>query len=1106
MERLTPAPYDLPVSVCASCGVDNRAGRKFCGRCGVALAIACPACGTANEQDELFCGECGNALSATAPAAPSPEPVPTSAEKKQITVLFADVAGSMDLQERLDAEVWAEIMGRFVSILAEGVRKFGGTVDKFTGDGIMALFGAPVAQEDHARRACHAAWGLTKAIGDYSKELQREEGVELQVRLGLNSGEVVVGRVGDDMTLDPTALGHTVGLAQRMEAMAEPGTAYLTEYTARLVDGWFRLQGLDARPVKGVSAPLQVFALGSPVSSSVRRTVGASRLVGRVRELAVLEDALDMACEGQFQVVGVVGEAGVGKSRLCDEFARSVEERGITVRRAVGVSHGKEVPLLPMLAFQREYFGIGDGDDPPAARRKVTDRLLDLDPGLEDTLPLMFDFLEVPDPERPVPAMAPEVRMRRLFDAVRRITARRSERETLVLVFEDLHWFDPQSEAFLERLIESYPGSRTLVVTNFRPEFSARWMRHSYCRQLPLAPLAEQAISELLGGLLGVDLSMAPLVSFVLERTGGNPFFVEEVVRGLIEDGTLAGARGDYRLTRALHEIRVPPSVQAVLAARIDRLPIEQKAVLETASVIGRTFDGVVLNLVTAMPADGLDDALSALCGAELLQEAGDDPSRAYRFWHPLTQEVAYESLVGQRRRRLHAAVAEALTTMESDRLDEIAAVVAWHWERAARPLEAAGWSLRAGNWAIRNDLSEAVRRWQAAIHLLEPVEPTPESIQLGIQTRIRLLRFGARRGMTADEAGRLELEGRDLAERLGDPRLAVMMAVACGTARCMSGDLSGGRALYREAIVRSRETDDADLTAACFCAAAGAYPWAGPLAEGLGLTTELLDFLADDPGVGSALIGFDLLGLALALRGWIQSRSGNLLEAVRTVERTIAVAGSRSESPEALGFALVLSPWLNWLTGEAEDTVARAAEAVRLGEETNNFFLLACALEGLALAAMAAARPVEAIAACDRALTECRAARGGLQFEGELLAVLACARLSAGDPAGAERAAAEAVAVARQRGAEVVECHALLTRAQTLRAAGAANDVVRADLVSALDLVRETGARSYEPFIREELARLDDDEKEMEEALRLYRQIGATGHVRRLEAFFNLS
>ena len=290
-------------------------------------------------------------------------------------MLFADVAGSMDLQEQLDAEVWAEIMGRFVAILAEGVRKYGGTVDKFTGDGIMALFGAPVAQEDHARRACHAAWHLTKAIESYSEELRRTQNVRLDVRLGLNSGEVVVGRVGDDMTLDPTALGHTVGLAQRMEALAEPGKAYLTAQTARLVDGWFGLRDVGPTQVKGSRDPVPVSVLGEPVSSGMRRTVGAAQLVARQREFAVLEDAFALAEESHAQVVGVVGEAGVGKSRLCEEFARSVEARGITVRRATGVSHGRDVPLLPVLAFIRDNFGIDDGDDPVMARRKVSEAL-----------------------------------------------------------------------------------------------------------------------------------------------------------------------------------------------------------------------------------------------------------------------------------------------------------------------------------------------------------------------------------------------------------------------------------------------------------------------------------------------------------------------------------------------------------------------------------------------------------------------------------------------------------------------------------------------------------------------------------------------------------
>jgi class 3 adenylate cyclase/tetratricopeptide (TPR) repeat protein len=1078
--------------------MDNREGRKFCAQCGTPLRATCPACGTTNEPGERFCGECGSALAA--PASSSPEAVPASGERKHITVLFADVAGSMDLQEDLDPEAWASIMGRFVAILAEGVRKYGGTVDKFTGDGIMALFGAPVAQEDHARRACHAAWHLTKAIAGYAAKLQESQAVDLHVRLGLNSGEVVVGRVGDDVTLDPTALGHTVGLAQRMEAQAEPGKAYLTERTARLVEGWFQLEDLGPTLVKGARGPLRVYALEGPSPSPPilhgGSALGPTPLAGRDGELAILENALAMAMEGHAQVVGVVGEAGVGKSRLCEEFARAAADRGITVRRAAGVSHGKGVPLLPILAYLRDYFGVTATDSAEQAREKIAGRLLDLDPALDETLPLVFDFLEVPDPDHPAPRLGPEVRMRRVFETIRRVTQRRSEREVLLLLFEDLHWFDPQSETFLGRLIESFSGSRTLVVTNFRPEFSAPWMGHSSYRGLSLAPLRDAAVGELLGGLLGVDLSLAPLVGFVLERTSGNPFFVEEVIRALVEDGTLAGGPGDYRLTRPLHELKVPPSVQAVLAARIDRLPADHKAVLQTAAVIGRSFAEPVLAHVIGE--QKLGEALRALCASELLQEAGGVGE--YRFWHPLTQEVAYGSLLAERRQGLHAAVAEALIDHQPERLDEQAAVICWHWERAAQHLEAARWSLRAGNWAIRTDLAEAVRRWQAVTEFLDPVEETPESLQLGIQARMRLLRYGARRGMAVGEVQQFEAEGRVLAERLGDPRLAAMMALSSGTARQLAGELTAGRTLYREAVCLADETDVPDLKAGIRSAAAGAFPFSGPLGEGLALTSEVLELCGDDPDRGSALMGYGPLGLALALRGHLLCRMGRLAEAVANVERAIANARSRSE-PEALATALVAIPWLRWLSGEPEDTVAVATEVLRLGEETGNKMVIVFGLEAMAIGQMTASRPDEVIAACARALTEGRATRAGLQIEGELLALLARARFGTGDLSGAADAAGEAVQVAHRQGAQVVECFALLTRAQVQREAGGDSNAVLADLDAARALVRETGALTYEPFLREELARLRGDEGELREALRLYGEIGATGHTRRLEA-----
>ncbi|MGH9037378.1 MAG: ATP-binding protein, partial [Acidimicrobiia bacterium] len=589
-------------------------------------------------------------------------------ERKQVTVLFADLEGSMALSEGRDPEEWAEVMDRFFSICAEAVTRFEGTVDKFTGDGLMALFGAPRAQEDHARRACLAAWQLTETVRAWAEKLMAERGLDLHVRVGLNSGEVVAGRIGEEATAEYTALGHTVGLAQRMEAMAEPGRVYLTEHTARLVAGQVDLTDLGRLEVKGASEPVGVFALDR-VSRAGRspavRFAEAPALVGRNEEMTTLESALARAEEGHAQVVGIVGEAGLGKSRLCEEFARRCAAGDIDVRRTAGVSHGQAVPLLPVLDLLRVFFGIDDADPPQAAREKIAGRLVTLDPALAEGLPVLFDFLEVPDPDRPAPRLSGEARMRRVFEVIRGVTQRRSERQTLVLILEDLHWFDPQSAAFLDRLIPSYPGTRTLVVTNFRPEFQASWMTHSYYRQLALAPLALDDVQQLLGATLGDDASLASLPGHFITHTGGNPFFIEEVVRALVEDGTLEGQPGAYRLTRPLEEIGVPATVQSVLAARIDRLREEDKQVLQTAAVIGRSFPAAVLRQMAALPEDDLFGALAALCAAEFLQEETAGEEAAYRFWHPLTQEVAYSTLLAGARRRLHAAAAGAIIALE---------------------------------------------------------------------------------------------------------------------------------------------------------------------------------------------------------------------------------------------------------------------------------------------------------------------------------------------------------------------------------------------------------------------------------------------------------
>jgi adenylate cyclase len=596
-----------------------------------------------------------------------------------------------------------------------------------------------------------------------------------------------------------------------------------------------------------------------------------------------------------------------------------------------------------------------------------------------------------------------------------------------------------------------------------------------------------------------VDSSLAPLLGFVQERTGGNPFFVEEVVRALVEDGTLVGEPGRYRLTRPLHELKVPPSVQAVLAARIDRLPAEHKAILQTASIIGRTFNTAILEAVSGSTSDELEDTLSSLCAAEMLQEAAHDPVIEYRFWHPLTQEVASGSLLSDRRGQLHTAVAEALEAQNGDRLDELAAVVAWHWERAGRRLEAARWNMRAGSWALRRDLADARRRWQATLDQLAMVEESHDSLELGVRARIRLMQFGARTGIDPTEAEQLYTQARALVERLGDPGLLAGLVMISGSPMFMAGDLRGACARYAEGCRLLEALPEPGPRAAAGMAIALISAYTGPLPEGVEGAERALKICAEDVERGTEVVGYSVFVRTLQLYAGLLALAGRLGDATSRLEQALTLARPRAEA-ENLAWALASSAQLAWLRGDDDDSFPSASEALSIAEQTGDLVSLVVALEALALAHLLAGRPTEAAGACERALVEARGRHCGLFEEGNLLAHLARARLAARDSAGAASAAEEAVAVARHQGAPVVECLAILTRAQVWRATGRTGDA-EADLAAALVLVKEAGALTYEPFIREERSRLHHDDGELQEALRLYAAIGATGHVRRLKA-----
>mgnify|MGYP000434843223 CR=1 FL=1 len=466
---------------CAVCQADNPARAKFCLECGVPLAARCAGCGTELPPEAKFCLECG-AKVATAPApAPATPDRRTSAlaekirqakpaiegERKQVTVLFADVKGSMELAEQLDPEEWSRIMQRFFTILADGVERFEGFVDKFTGDGIMALFGAPIAHEDHAQRACWAALQARESVARYATEVKRAHGIGFSMRLGLHSGEVVVGNVGgsgDDLRMSYTAQGHTVGLAQRMETLASPDTCYLSAATAALVTGYFALEDLGVFRVKGISEPVGVHRLLGPGRLRTRfdasRSRGLTRFVGRSADMGTLEDALAQAQAGTAQVVGVVAEAGTGKSRLCHEFSERCRGRGITVNVGRALAHGKHIPYLPMLEVFRLYYGIAEDDDDRTAREKIAGRLLLLDETLREALPVLFEFLGVPDPARPVPQMDPDAKQRQIFAILRSaIHDSQSDARHLVVIIEDLHWLDAASEALVAGWVNGIAGA-----------------------------------------------------------------------------------------------------------------------------------------------------------------------------------------------------------------------------------------------------------------------------------------------------------------------------------------------------------------------------------------------------------------------------------------------------------------------------------------------------------------------------------------------------------------------------------------------------------------------------------------------------------------------
>jgi class 3 adenylate cyclase/tetratricopeptide (TPR) repeat protein len=817
---------------CPRCQQENRPGAKFCEECAAPLARACVNCGAQLSATAKFCSECAHPAGRTAPPAPQRFGAPETyipkhlaeriinskaaleGERKQVTVLFADLKGSMELLADRDPEEARKILDPVLTLMMDAVHRYEGTVNQVMGDGIMALFGAPLAHEDHAVRACYAALRMQDVVRRCSDDLRRTQGVEVQIRVGLNSGEVVVRSVGSDLRMDYTAVGQTTHLAARMEQLAPPGTVRLTAETMRLAEGYVEVRSRGPIPVKGVPAPIDIFELTGVGQARTRLQAatlrGLTRFVGRDAEVEHLRRVLTQAGAGRGQVVAIVGEAGVGKSRLTYEFTHSHRVQDWLILEASSVSYGKATSYLPVIDLLKGYFKIGDRDNHREMRDKVMGRVLGLDRAFEPLLPPLLPLFDVPVEDATWQTLDAPQRRQRTLDAVKRLLLRESQVQPLLVVFEDLHWIDGETQALLDSLVDSLGSARLLLLVNYRPEYQHGWVSKTAYSQMRLDALGAESAGELLEALLGDDPGLGPLKQLLVKR--GNPFFLEETVRTLVETKALDGSRGRYRLTQPLQALQVPPTVQTILAARIDRLAAEDKRLLQAASVVGKDVPFALLQAIAELQDEALRGGLDRLRAAEFLYETGLFPDLEYAFKHALTHEVTYGSLLQDRRRILHARIVDAIETLHRDRLSDQVERLAHHAargelrEKAMQYLRQAGVKARA-----RSALADARAWFEQAIRVLDALPESPSTLNAGLETRLELRSVLTQMGEIRQVRERLR-EAEDLAERLNDDRQRGRVCALMTNSYSMLGELDEAHTSAIRALAIARELGDLEL------------------------------------------------------------------------------------------------------------------------------------------------------------------------------------------------------------------------------------------------------------------------------------------------------
>jgi class 3 adenylate cyclase/tetratricopeptide (TPR) repeat protein len=1066
---------------CLKCGYEIRFGAKFCEECGAHVAPAYANCGTQHSAATKFCSECGQRMSNATPSSSSPhfatpdvytphhlaERILTSktaleGERKLVTMLFADLKGSMELFADRDPEEARRLLDPVIDQLMNAVHRYEGTVNHVLGDGIVALFGAPIAHEDHAVRACYAALRMQETVKRYADDVRRNEGIPIQIRVGLNSGEVVVRSIGSDLRMDYTVVGQTTNVAARMEQMALPGSILISTDTMRLAEGYVQAKSLGPLKVKGLERPLEVFEVtgAATVRSRLHAVAarGLTRFVGRDNELDQLRQALERARSGHGQIVAVVGEPGVGKSRLFWEFTHSPRTQGWLVVESSSVSYGKATSFLPIIDLLKRYFQVESIDEARRVREKLTGKLLSLDRGLEPFLPALLWLLDIATEDEHWTQLEPSQRREQALEGVKRLLLRESQEQPLLVLFEDLHWIDLDTQALLDSLVESLPKARLLLLVNYRPEYQHNWNAKTFYRQLSIEPLPPESAEQLLRALLGDDAALQPLKQLLIARTEGNPFFLEESIRTLIETKALIGERGAFHVAKGPQSLQIPATAQAILAARIDRLSPEDKRLLQAASVIGKDVPIALLQAIAELSDDGLRGGLSRLQAAEFLYEARLFPDLEYSFKHALTHDIAYSGMLKDRRCTLHRQILEAIERLYPDRPEHIEQL-AHHalrgeaWEKAVTYLRQAG--IKA---ATRSTLREAVTYLELALDALERLPQTCETMEQAIDLRFDLQGVLYPLGGIERTLEHLR-QAQSLAETLGDQLRLGRVSGHMTYCFYWMGELEQAVIAGQRARAIASALNDFSLQISTNVRLGQAYFAAGEFRRAAELfewnIAKLEDDRADQP------LGLPLLPSAFSRDrlGWCLATIGEFTAARRTLKQGVVIAESLNH-PYTLGNLYCSVGWACMLQGDLENAISWVERARNLVRGDTIPLLTALIAWRLGEAYAVSGRSSEGLCLLEQAVEQL-AAMGHMGYYPRAVTALGLCQLLAGRPAEAQQSIRLALELSRAQKQPGVEAEALRVLGD-IEASQAPNSVAEADATyrQALALAIDRGMR----------------------------------------------